>query len=284
MKNSTRRALTGLLFCSPWIIGFLVFIAFPFLRTIKFSINHVIYTVQEGYQFTYLGIGNFKSAILGKDGVEFIVALQDYIVRTIIYVPVIVAVSIIVAMLLNSKLKGTTFFRLVFFLPIIILNGELMRNMTTYGGMSLEVNGLIIEIVNKLAPESMVGLIILLFNTMLEILWYCGVPILIFLAALQKIDKSVYEAAQIDGASPWNIFWKITLPTIYSLVSVSIVFVVVFLANFDANPINGIIKTASNDLRLGEGFASALALIYAFVQTVIVILLFIVTRRKDGRE
>ncbi len=279
LSNKKRNALTGLIFISPWIFGFLVFVAFPFFRTIFFSFNIVKYSAELGFIYEYVGLENYKR-ILTID-VDFVYELQNFVIRIITYVPVIIALSIIIAILLNSKIKGTAFFRLIFFLPIIILNGDLMKNMSDYGGMNLEVSGLILTILQKILPMSIIPAFVLLFDTISEILWYCGVPILIFLAALQKIDRSLYEAAQIDGASHWNIFWKITLPVVYPLISVTIVYVVVFLANFDANPINGIIRDARDDPSRRAGYASALAIIYAIAQTFLITGLYFLTRRKE---
>lgn len=279
ITQKQRRAITGLLFISPWIIGLLTFVAYPLIRTIYASFYNVRYSGERGYIYTLVGLDNYKR-ILFIDA-DFVVELQNFVVRILVYVPVVIALSIIIALLLNSKLKGTAIFRLIFFLPIIILNGELMENMSNYGGMDLEVGGLIISVISKITPESMIQVITLLFDTISELLWYCGLPILIFLAALQKIDKSLYEAAQIDGASPWNIFWKITLPVVYPLVSVTIVYVVVFLANFDINPINNIITESRTNPSRREGYASALAVLYAFAQTVLIIVLYFITRRKE---
>ncbi|NLC94306.1 MAG: sugar ABC transporter permease [Bacilli bacterium] len=274
-----RNHLYGLLFISPWIIGFLAFVAYPLYRTIYFSFHTVRYSGELGYLYDFVGIENYKRILTIE--ADFVIELQNYIVKTLLYVPVIIALSIIIAILLNSKLKGTAFFRLIFFLPIIILNGELMKNMRNYGGMDLEVGGIIHSIINRIVPESIIPLFIELFAMVSELLWYCGVPILIFLAALQKIDKSLYEAAEIDGASFWNIFWKITLPIIYPLISVVIVYVVVFLANFDANPINSIIRSSRTDPSRREGYASALSIIYAFAQTALIGVLFFITRRRE---
>ena len=108
--------------------------------------------------------------------------------------------------------------------------------------------------------------------------------IVIFLAMLQKIDRSLYEAASIDGANAWSIFWKITLPIIRPAITVSIIFIVVFLANFDGNPINGIILAARSEGSRREGYASAMALIYSFVQIVVITILYLLARQRPQKE
>lgn len=94
----------------------------------------------------------------------------------------------------------------------------------------------------------------------------------------------MYEAASIDGASPWTSFWKITLPTIYPLVSICVIYLVVFLANFDLNPINTIIMESKFDGSRREGYASALSLLYSLVQIALILILYYATRSRNSKE
>lgn len=278
-----KRSFEGFLYVVPWLLGFLVFFLFPLARTVFFSLNNVKFDARAGgWQTSWVGFENYKR-ILTVD-YDLMIALQDFAVQNLLYVPVIISLSIIIAMLLNRSIRGRALFRLIFFLPIIILNGQLLRNLNTYGGMNLEIGGFIITVVEKIAPEIMVDALILLFNTILEVLWYCGVPILIFLAAMQKIDKSLYEAASIDGAGSWNMFWKITLPSIYPLVSVVIVYLVVFLANIDQNPINRLITESRYLPARREGYASAMAVIFTLVQIILITLLYLATHSRKRRD
>lgn len=282
MKQRTRRAITGLIFVSPAILGLLVFVMYPLIRTVYFSFHTVQYSAQFGYLYQWVGIGNYKR-ILFED-IDFVFAVQDFILDMLIDVPAIIALSIIIAMLLNSKIKGMAIFRVIFFLPIIILNGEFMANMVKYGSLSIQSGGFIYGAIERIAPDMMVGLIIGLFDKIMEVLWFSAVPILIFLSALQKIDGSIKEAAAIDGASKWQFFWKVTLPTIFPFVGISIVYIVVFMGNWDLNPINNIIRLSQNDASRREGYASALAIIYALVQTVIIVTLYLVTSKRKRKE
>ena len=108
--------------------------------------------------------------------------------------------------------------------------------------------------------------------TVTTILWYSGVQILIFLSALQKIDRSVYEAAKIDGGSGWECFWKITLPTIKPMIMLNCVYTVVFISNNDQNVIIEMIKAAmtSGTKEKGYGYAAAMAWMYSLVVLIIV--------------
>lgn len=278
-----KRTITGLCFISPWVIGFLTLVIYPLLKTIYMSFYTVYYGSRSGWKYTWVGLENFKR-ILFED-VDFVVEAQNFLLSVMLYVPVIIALSVIIAMLLNQKLKGIAFFRLVFFLPIIILNGELLKNMSDNGGMAISVNKFILDVIIMIAPsEAIANLIVSIFTIVVELLWYSGVPILIFLAALQKINTSIYEAAAIDGASAWTTFWKITLPTIYPLVSVIVIYLVVFLAGFDGNPINKIILESKYDASRRDGYASALSILYSFLQVGLIGVLYLITRYKKSES
>ena len=276
-----KRAITGYLFVSPWIIGFLGLVLYPFAKVIFMSFN-IVNQYELDYTYKWVGWDNFHRVLFVD--IDFVIELQNFIVRVILYSPVIIAISIIIAMLLNQDIRGKGIFRMVFFLPIIILNGALLENMSDYGGMDIQLSFFVIDVLSTVIPYFALGLFIGLFEILIEILWYCGVPILIFLAMLQKVDKNLYEAASIDGANSWSIFWKIVLPAIYPAISVSIIFIVVFLANFDGNPLNNMIFVARNEPSQKEGYASAMALVYASVQMVIIALLFTLTRDKSSKK
>jgi len=276
-----KRAITGYLFISPWILGFLALVVYPFGKVVYMSFN-IVNQFQLDFTYKWVGFENFNRVLFID--IDFVIELQNFIVRVLLYSPVIIALSIIIAMLLNQDIKGKGLFRMVFFLPIIILNGELLENMSDYGGMNIELSFFVLDVLGTIIPTFALGLFVNLFELLIEILWYCGVPILIFLAMLQKVDKSLYEAASIDGANSWSIFWKIVLPAIYPAVSVSIIFIVVFLANFDGNPINSMIFIARNNSSQKEGYASAMALVYASVQMTIIAVLFFLTRDKSSKK
>ncbi len=284
LKNTSlafKRAITGYSFIVPWLIGFFMLVVIPLGRVIYMSFQNV--KPKDGiYHYQFIGFGNFER-ILRVD-LDFVLHAQNYVVKVLLYTPVIITLAIVIALLLNQNIKGKGFFRMVFFLPIIILNGKLLENMSQYGGMDISLNRFVYDLLAVVVPEFAFESVLGLFGYIIEILWYTGVPILIFLALLQKVDKSLFEAAAIDGADAWSTFWKITLPAIWPGVSVAVIFIVVFLANFDGNPINAFINTSMSASDKSEGYAAAVALLYAFLQLVLIgILLFITIPRERRR-
>ncbi|MCJ8010857.1 sugar ABC transporter permease [Paenibacillus sp. KQZ6P-2] len=282
LSLKSKQSWTGILFISPWIIGFLAFFAYPLYRTVFMSFHNVSFGLKTGWRYKWVGMENYQRIMFEET--DFVVAAQNFFVQTLLYVPVIIALSIIIAVLLNQKIKGKIIFRLLFFLPVIILSGKLMENMDTYGGMSLTANEFILESLYMIIPSKDVVLLITsLFELIVQLLWFSAVPILIFLASLQKISKEIYEAASIDGASPWSSFWKITLPMVYPLVSVCVIYVVVFLANFETNPINSIIMQSKYDGSRREGYASALSILYSLVQLAVIAILYYSTHSRSTK-
>ena len=189
-------------------------------------------------------------------------------------------------MMLNENIKGRGVFRVIFFIPVIIVSGPILGMLSSQdaGTITAIDTQAISSAIQALLPMSIAKPISSLFSNMITILWYAGVPILLFLSGLQKIDKSMYEAARIDGGSDWECFWKITLPVIKPLILLSCVYTIVFMSNNDNNDIIKLIKSSmfSGVQEKGYGYASAMAWIYSLIVLLIVgIFAIIFLARKD---
>ena len=204
-----------------------------------------------------------------------------YLLNTLISVPVIVVFALIIAMLLNNRMKGKGFFRQYTFTSY--RKGACNDTAGRSGATSIpamNVSG-ITRVLSTYLPRFMVEPIANLFNNMILILWYSCVQILIFLALLQKIDNSLYEAAKIDGGSAWECFWKITLPIIKPMILLTTIYTVIYVSG---NEQNVIINSIYNDLfavNRGYGFASAKAWLYSVVVVAIVAFFTVVLRNRD---
>lgn len=285
-RLAKREALTGILFISPWIAGACLFLAYPLVTSFYYALNNIRIT-PVGKNFNFVGYENFTQILLSD--ADFPIQLIDYLATTVISVPIIVVFALIIAMMLNQNIRAKGFFRLIFFLPVIIVSGPILGMLTEQGAGSITAidTQAISTAVHGFLPYSLAEPISEIFENMVTILWYSGVQILIFLSGLQKIDRSMYEAAKIDGGSSWECFWKITLPTIKPLILLNCVYTVVFISNNDQNEIIELIKASmfSGTQEKGYGYASAMAWMYSVVVIVIVglfALLFLV--KKDVYE
>ena len=289
MTNSLRENLWGWLFVSLWVVGFLVFTCYPLIRTFALSFDQVTITA-EGIVTESVGGNNYKNALLSDP--VFTDALIGFVGELILDVPIVIVFSLVMAMILNMGLKGTGILRTVFFLPVIIMSGPVMKKLIENGATTIQgaAENALVQNILEMLPEQLSMILNNLLSSFIMILWFCGVQILIFLSALQKVDKPVYEAAKIDGASKWVQFWQITLPTLRPMIIVNMLYTIVSISSFELNDVIVLIQKDSFAANYGLGYASALSFIY-FVVLIGIMGLFVglyglrsPTDRKIARE
>lgn len=289
MTNSLRENLWGWLFVSLWVVGFLVFTCYPLIRTFALSFDQVTITA-EGIVTESVGGNNYRNALLSDP--VFTDALIGFVGELLLDVPIVIVFSLVMAMILNMGLKGTGVLRTVFFLPVIIMSGPVMKKLIENGATTIQgaAENALVQNVLEMLPEQLSMILNNLLSSFIMILWFCGVQILIFLSALQKVDKPVYEAAKIDGASKWVQFWQITLPTLRPMIIVNMLYTIVSISSFELNDVIVLIQKDSFAANYGLGYASALSFIY-FVVLIAIMGLFVgiyglrsPTDRKIARE
>lgn len=275
-----KHSITGLIFVTPWILGFIIFFLYPLYQSIVFSFSKVTITA-KGRNVSFSGLKNFKY-FFSKDP-YFIERLLEFFKGIILEVPLILVFSLTLALLLNQKIKLKGLFRTLFFLPIIVVSGPVMNMLLNEGSSTIpliEQYG-IFNIINNNFPGFLIEPITTLFNQLILILWYSGVPILIFFAGLQKIDIALYEASSIDGASSWISFWKIVMPAIKGMILINAIYIIVFLATSEINEVIIWIRESMLDAsNRGFGIASAAAWIYS----ISIALLLLISYFMFGRE
>ena len=281
-----QEARAGVLFVLPWLIGAAVFLVYPLAMSFWYALNNIRLT-SEGMKFTFLLQGNFTQILLSDP--DFLPELVDYLLSTVISVPVIVVFAMMIALMLNEKIRGKSFFRLIFFLPVIIVSGPILNSLTEQNASTISIVDAqaVTGAISSFLPEILAKPVSELFTNMVTILWYSGVPILVFLSALQKIDRSQYEAAYVDGASGWERFWKITLPSVRPMILLNCVYTIVFVSSNDQNQLIGLIKASmfSGTSEKGYGYASAMAWVYSAVVLLVVgVFALVFMARKDKYE
>ncbi|MBE5786159.1 MAG: sugar ABC transporter permease [Clostridiales bacterium] len=280
-----RREIKGYVFLLPWLIGFLLFFALPLVQSVIYSLHSVKMTA-SGRKMSYVGFENFNY-IFTKDTV-FTGLITSFYSDTILRLAVILVFSLVIAMMLNQPLRGKGIFRTIFFLPIVVVSGPVLQRLVDEGATTvplIESYG-ISAIVSEMLPPMLADPLSSLFSQMILVLWYSGVPILIYLTGLQKIDRSIYEAALIDGAGGWVVFWKITLPSLRSMILINGVYTLVFLATSGLNNVmteidNRMFGSAPSG---GYGIASAMAWVYTLTLALGLLILFLITRERKRKE
>ncbi|MBD2863232.1 carbohydrate ABC transporter permease [Paenibacillus oceani] len=250
------RKIEGSLFIAPWILGFFAFMAFPLGYSLYMSF-HQVRILGTGIEIVPVGLKHYKYILL-ENGAILYNQLFPFLRQALIMIPIILVFSLLIAIMLNQKFPGRSVFRSIFFLPVIFTTGQVVREFMTQGegdiGFLERYN--IASLVQQNLSGAWAGPIVSVMGSFVLILWYSGVQILIFLAGRQTIGSSVYEAARIDGASPWEVFWKITLPGMTPFILLNLIYTTVDLFTFPTNPILTQISTSN------YGQSSALAWIY----------------------
>lgn len=241
LKN--KRALTGLIFISPWLFGFLFFYLRGILQTLEFSLSNVSALETGGFTTTFVGLDNFQFAFFQDP--EFNQIIVNTVVDILVDVPLIIFFSLFIAMLLNGRFKGRTVMRAIFFLPVIMNAGAInsalqFAQQNIMGGVSpvssevaaattegLNLNTIMMTFTDIGFPVAILEYITGAVSRIYLIVRASGVQIVIFIAALQSIPHALYEVAEIEGATAYETFWKITFPMVSPLILTNIVYTIV---------------------------------------------------------
>ncbi|HQE48468.1 MAG TPA: sugar ABC transporter permease [Fervidobacterium sp.] len=280
MKKKTRRAITGYIFVMPWLIGFILLTIYPLFYSLFLSFQDVNFSV-EGIRTTFVGLKHYNYAF--RVDTQFPTLYVQSLIDIGLSVPLIIIFSLIIAILLNQAFFGRTFFRAVYFLPVVIISGPVLSELLTNRALSIvDPNSFFVYRFLSTLPSFINFPFLYIFDNLITILWFSGVQIVFFLAGLQRISTNIYEAAQIDGANAWVIFWKIILPLIKPFVLVNAIYTIVDLSSFPNNPINTSIATNMFNFQRPYVYSSALAWIH-FLTTLGFILVALLLLRDRKR-
>ena len=243
-----RRAKSGYVFALPFIVGIVLIYLPILLDSIWFSFTKTV-TVDDPLtgmpidKIVPVGLEYYKFAFL--ESPDFVSTLLSGIQQLIFEVPAIIIFSLFIAVVLNQKMLGRAAFRAIFFVPVIIATG-LMETINAADMVTDEMAGGVQtgadssgtnEIISTLDVEALfrsmkvggelVTYVVNLVNDIYSIINYSGVQMLIFLAGLQSISPSIYEACQIEGATGWETFWKVTFPMISPMILVNSIYTII---------------------------------------------------------
>jgi len=286
LKPLGRERLWVLLLLAPTLAG-LVFGAFgSVLATVGLSLFKWDLLTPP----VYVGLDNFKA--LATDDL-FLKSLNNTVTFSFVYVPLVIICSLAVALLLNRKIRGVSFFRVIYFLPVI-------SSAVSVGLVWLWIysrdTGLLNYIIVGLGgqPVRWLSAQNALFSVIIVNVWGAiGEGMIIFLAGLQAIPRELYEAAQVDGATEWPIFRRITLPlitpsiffqtiisTINAFQAFEFIYILTRTGNNSSNTptlVYSIYRNGFNYFRMGD--ASAQAIVLAVIIFVLTLIYFQLQRR-----
>lgn len=202
-----HRLISGLLFISPWIIGFLAFQVYPFFASLYYSFT--FYSVLEAPK--WIGLDNFQNLAVDP---RFRVALYNSTFFAVFAVPLGAIFAILMAMLLNTNVRGRSVFRTIFYLPSI---APVVATSIVWLWMFNPRAGVInylLGLAGIRGPGWLGDPMWAKPALIVMSLWGVGGAVLIYLAALQDVPRELLEASQLDGASRARQIWHITIPMI----------------------------------------------------------------------
>jgi len=279
----TREALYGYSFVIIWIIGFALFTAIPLVQTFLYSLNQVTVSA-TGIILDSVKWANYSRALFTDP--TFVQLLIEYSIETLVSVPIVIIFSMIIALFLNLKFRFKGIFRTIFFLPVVITSGPVIRELTAQGATSvpgITNTAAVGEFLAQL-PVYLRNPIEYLLTSFILILWFSGVQILIYLSSLQKIDKSIYEAAAIDGASAWESFWKITLPSLSKTTVINAVYTIITLSHFSENKVIKYIYSQTYAVEGGIGYSSAMSFLFFIVLVVLLLIIYLLLNVRTEKK
>ncbi len=285
-----KKARAGYWFLLPIVLG-LIFIFLPALvNSLIYAFNTV--TIEfSNLKMEFVGIDNFKQAIL--EDPTFLETLLTAVRGIFLDSTVIILFSFFMSNVLNQKFVGRGLVRTIFFLPVVLAVGivaDMEAANEMYNSMSLVEEEAVAGGFDQMGaaamfslgrilggmglPATLVTIIQTILSGFYDILNSSGVQILIFLSALQSINPSVFEAAKVEGATKWEEFWKITFPMLTPSLLVCTVYTII--STF-TNPIYGVMNYIENKAfsNASYGYASALSWLYF---AIIIVVLGVTTK------
>ena len=280
-----RKARAGWIFVLPFVLGFILIYLPMVVDSIKYSFYNINVLKGGGFELIPVGWTHYSNALF--DDPDFAQILVTGLLDMVFDIPMILIFSLFMAVLLNQKMAGRAAFRAIFFIPVILSTGlmetiEAQNIMGDYmdsaegiddgSGQSTAstlVDALDVEALfaGMAVGQGLVEYVVVAINRIYDIVNRSGVQMLIFLAGLQSISPAIYESVQIDGATAWETFWKITFPMISPMILVNAVYTIIDAFTRNTNSI----MTYINEVEKNYTYRSAaMSWIYFLVVVVII--------------
>ena len=283
-----RKARAGWIFVLPFVLGFLLIYLPIIIDSIKYSFCHMV--ILGGGQkpaFEFVGWSNYTVAL--TEDPAFVQTLLSGLMDMVFDIPMILIFSLFMAVLLNQKMVGRAAFRAIFFIPVILSTGimESIEAQNVLSEYMEEAEGIesgsgqstASEIISTMDIEQMlrgmavgqglVEYVSVAINNIYNIVNRSGVQMLIFLAGLQSISPAIYESVQIDGATSWETFWKITFPMISPMILVNAIYTIIDSFTTDSNVVMSYIAQVYTQTD-GNVISSAMAWMYFLIVLAII--------------
>ena len=279
----------GYMFVIPWIFGIVVFVIVPLITSIFYGLSNTTMTA-NGLKADYIGFENYYNLFIKS--ADYTNLMIESFSSLFSSVPIIVALSMMLALVLNQKFIGRTFSRAIFFLPVIIGSSVVMGKLSAFSMQQgiMETTGMAAsegssymnvinfsELIQKLnLPENIGNLISEWLADTFNLIWSCGIQILLFVAGLQTIPEQLYEVGKVEGISKWEEFWFVTVPMMGRIILLVIFYTIVELFVEKSS-----LVSKATTLLLQQDYSTSSAMLWPyFLFTGIVIAIIVLIYKK----
>ena len=270
-----RRNSVAYGFLLPWLIGLIAFFFVPFFEAL-YQMFFDMRIEETGVSYTYVGFKVFKEVLFESSA--HIRMLLGSIGSTLRDAVLIVIFSLIVAVLLNKPFPGRGFCRALMALPIIVSSGVLMQvfkgdlllNSVESSAEATIFQGIVIEetLMQMGMPVSAINMISNAVSSILDLIWQSGIQILLFVGGMQSIPKTYYEVCSVEGASPWQSFWRVTFPMLSPFLMLNFVYASIDSFTLPTNEVIGEINEYFHNVMYSQ--ATVLSMAYFLLVLVVV--------------
>ena len=285
-----RKAKMGWIFVLPFVLVFLLVYVPILIDSINYSFHEIVILPGGGFDLDFVGWDNYSYALF--ENPDFVQTLTTGIQQLVFDIPAIVIFSLFMAILLNQKMAGRTFFRAVFFVPVILSTGIISSIEAANASMVSDLmgDGMALEDLDESASQGvevisamdvqalfanmkvgteLVDYVVSIVNNIYGIINRSGVQMLIFLAGLQSISPAIYESCTVEGATAWETFWKITFPMISPMILVNAVYTVIDAFTSSTNSVMTFISKVASETN-GDVRSSAMSWMYFLIVMLII--------------
>ena len=229
---------------TPWAIGLVLFFILPIVQSLIYSFCSVK-LLSGGVALQFQGLKNFK--YIFAENADYTDYIAQAFIKFAYSFPIILILSLILALMLNQDFKGRIFFRALYFLPVIIASGAVLKTIlsSTASGLSsmqqdesiaMEMFN-VTELVDSIGlPAQMSAYFTKIIDGITGLIWNCGIQTVLFIAGMQAIPSLLYEVSKVEGATKWEEFWFITFPSLSQVTLLVIIYTMVEQFTSSRNP------------------------------------------------
>lgn len=262
------KSMYGRLFLAPWLFGLVVFMLIPLVQSVIFSFSKVS-VVPGGIDISFVKLENFDFA--WREDADFVNILKSSLSSMIYKFPLTVFLSMFLAVILNQEFKGRTFFRTVYFLPVIIATGVVLNLIMGSKSQDMQALGTTTSIAENMIkiddmlrllslPDKLSDVISSSVNALINLIWDTGIQTVLFISGMQSIPELLYEVSKVEGANRWQEFWFITFPLLLRVMMIVAIFT---LIEISTSPTNAVMSYAYQYIG-SQAFGVGSALLWSY--------------------